>query len=277
MSAAQQQQMVTREEYQKKLEELYDKHQLMPRVRKYFQERTDIPFKLAMQSAGIDEDFGFDMLAQIAVHKRADVSTLVGCLRRHCDTDQEVANSLEIAVKKNFLMFNQGIFIVQYDIPLELQQELDRFQYPLPMVCEPALVEDNLDTGYLTQRGSIILKNNHHAGDVCLDHINRMNRIQLSINERVARTIQNKWKHLDKKKDDESFDDWKKRRKAFEKYQSVAEGIIALLVRAGNVLRLTHAYDKRGRTYCRGFHITYQGTDWNKAVLELANREVIEE
>lgn len=269
--------MGTIEEYQLRLEELYDKHQLLPRVRKTFQENRAIPFKLAMERAGIPEEFGFDLLAQIAVHKRANVPTMVGCLRRHCDTDQEVCDLLERAVKCNFLMYEGGTFIVYYDIHPDLQAELDKFQYPLPMVVEPAPIKDNLDTGYLTQRGSVILRNNHHDGDVCLDHLNRMNKVRLSINLDVATTIQNKWRGLDKKHPDETYDDYKKRLKAFEKYSSVAETVIGIMVDAGNVLRLTHAFDFRGRTYCRGFHVTYQGTDWNKAVLELADKEHIEE
>lgn len=285
MSAAVQSRMGTIEEYQLKLEEMYDKHQLMPRVRQWFKERTDIPFATAMRNAGIPEKFGFDLLAQIAVHKRANVPTLVGCLRRHCDTAQEVADLLEVAVNANFLMFQfsqtrrgaEGEFVVVYDISPELQRALDVFQYPLPMVVEPLPVEDNLSTGYLSSRGSVILRDNHHDGDVCLDHLNRMNRVRLSINRDVARTIQNKWKGLDKKDPDETYEDYTRRQKAFDKYCRVADQVCDILVNAGNELHLTHAFDFRGRTYCRGFHVTYQGTDWNKAMLELSDREMIEE
>lgn len=265
--------MGTMQDYQLKLEELFDKHQTLPRVRQYFQERKDVPFAAAMRTARIPEEFGFDMLAQIAVHKRANVPTMVGCLRRHCKTDQEVCDLLERAVKGNFIRYENGTFIVGYEIDPQLQDELDKFQYPLPMVVEPAPLKNNLDTGYLTQKGSVILRNNHHKEDVCLDHLNRMNRVKLSINLDVANTIQNKWKGLDKKQEDESWDDYKKRRKAFEKYCSVADTVIGIMVKAGNCFSFTHRYDKRGRTYCMGFHLTTQGTDWNKAVLELAHKE----
>jgi len=39
---------------------------------------------------------------------------------------------------------------------------------------------------------------------------------------------------------------------------------------------MTHRYDKRGRVYCMGYHVNYQGTPWNKAVIELADKEMIQ-
>lgn len=276
MSAAEKQ-MGTFEQYQLKLEELYDKHQLMPRVRKYFKDKRDIPFLEFMRKLGIPEDFGWDMLAQIAVHKRCDVPTMVSCLRRHCETAQEVADILERAVRANFLMFQDGTFIVAYEIPPDLQRELDMFQYPLPMVVEPRELVDNLSTGYLRGKGSVILRDNHHDRDVCLDHLNRMNKVALSLNVDVARSIQNKWRGLDKKKEDETWDDFQQRQKAFDKYCKVADHVIDIMVNAGNSFYLTYKYDKRGRSYPQGHHINPQGTDWNKAVIELSDKEQIEE
>lgn len=268
-----------REEHQLRLEQLYDKNQLMPRVRRAFRECQSVPFAKAMRTAGIPEDFGFDLLAQIAVHRRANVPTMVGCLRRHCSGDQETADLLERAVRGNFVLYDQAekLFVVVYEISPQLQAELDMFQFPLPMVVPPALIEDNLSTGYLTGKGSVILRDNHHDDDVCLDHLNRMNSTRLSINLDVAHAIQNRWRGLDKKHPDETMEDFRRRRKAFEKYDSVAKGVIGLLTREGNELYLTHRYDKRGRTYCMGFHITYQGTDWNKAVIEFADKEPVVE
>jgi DNA-directed RNA polymerase len=52
--------------------------------------------------------------------------------------------------------------------------------------------------------------------------------------------------------------------------------VIGILEGFSNEFYLTHRYDKRGRVYCQGYHVTYQGTPWNKAVLELADKEIIE-
>ena len=265
----------SKREHQLTLEQLYDKNQLMPRVRQAFKDCERIDFEQVMNEHEIPSKFGFDMLAQLAVRKRANVPTLVGSLRHHCDTGQQVANLLEKAVAANLVDWSSRDqqFIVIYGINAALQEELDRFQFPLPMVIPPEPVEDNLDTGYLTERSSVILRDNHTDDDVCLDHLNRLNQTAFSINLDVAMTIQNKWKGVDKKKEDESWEDFKKRQKAFEKYNRVAHDVIKLLIKEGNELYLTHRYDKRGRSYCMGFHITYQGTDWNKACLELAKKE----
>ena len=44
---------------------------------------------------------------------------------------------------------------------------------------------------------------------------------------------------------------------------------------AGNHFYLTHRYDKRGRTYAQGYYINPQGNEWNKAVLEFADKEIV--
>ena len=38
---------------------------------------------------------------------------------------------------------------------------------------------------------------------------------------------------------------------------------------------LTHKFDRRGRTYSCGYHVNTQGTDYNKAVLGLKNKELV--
>lgn len=264
-----------RNEHQLELENLFDKHQLLPRVRQAFQQSKQVNFHAMMESSGVPEEFGWDVLAQIAIHKRCNVPTMLGCLRRHAPSVQETADLLELAVNAKLLTYSEKDqqLIVIYDISARLQAELDQFQYPLPMVVPPRVLHDNRDSGYLTGRGSVILRDNHHDDDICLDHLNRMNQTKLCLNLDTAQMIQNRWKGLDKKAPDETWDDFKRRQRAFEKYDKVAKNVIGILLQEGNEIYLTHKYDKRGRTYCMGFHVTYQGTDWNKAVIELAEKE----
>lgn len=268
-----------REELQLHLEELYDKNQLMPRVRRVFRECDNFNFLEYLAEKEIPIDFGIDLLAQMAVRKRANLSTLVGILRHHFKEEenpsQACALMLERALQANLVDYAAPIqtFIVVATISDELQKELDRFQYPLPMVIPPRPIKTNIDTGYLTSQGSVILQDNHHWDDVCLDHLNRVNQVALSINLDTAKAIQNEWRNLDKQKPDETFQEYQKRVKAFEKYDSVAKDILNLLVKEGNEIYLTHRYDKRGRTYCMGYHVNYQGTAWNKAVIEFAKKE----
>ena len=87
--------------------------------------------------------------------------------------------------------------------------------------------------------------------------------------------VHNQWKGLDKQKDDETRQDFLRRVKAFKKYDETAHTVMSILVNAGNRFFLTHAYDKRGRTYAKGYHVNYQGNDWNKATICFAEGEIV--
>ena len=171
---------------------------------------------------------------------------------------------------------NRREFVVVFGISEDVQEELDRYQFPLPMVVEPQPIRNNMDTGYILGRGSVILRNNHHSDDVNLDHLNRVNQIPFTINFDTATMVKNQWRNLDKRKEGETDADFSARKRAFEKYDRVAHDVMDKLVQHGNRLFMTHKYDKRGRTYCQGYHINYQGTSWNKAVVQLAEKEMVD-
>lgn len=262
--------------HQIELERLFSKNQLMSRIRAEFAECKDADFKAYLKEREIDEAFGIELLAQMALHKRADLPTLVGCLRHLCDSSQECADWLLKCATADLMDWSPTlrIFIVKFTISADVQTEIDRFQYPLPMVVEPEEVKNNRQAGYMLTNSSIILKHNHHDDDVCLDHINRMNRVKFTINFDTATMIKNEWRNLDKPKDGESQADFDRRVRAFNKYDQTAKDVIGKLIEHGNEFHFTHKYDKRGRTYCQGHHANYQGTPWNKSVIEFAVGEV---
>ena len=263
--------------HQIELERLYSKNQLMQRLRGEFSESKEFNFQQYLQEKGIPVSFGIDVLAQIALHKRADMSTMIGVLRHHFLTAQETADMLLKAVEADLLDWSPvlNVFIVRFTISDDVQAELDKFQYPLPMVVEPKFVRSNRDVGYMLSSGSIILKHNHHENDVCLDHINRVNKIKFTIDLVTVNMVKNKWRNLDKAKPGESKSEFQRRQKAFEKYDRTAKDVINLLIQEGNEFYLTHKYDKRGRIYAQGYHVNYQGAPWNKAVINFASTEVV--
>ena len=266
------------EQVQIDMEKLFHKNQLHPRIKAEFTS-ADLPFRDVMVKHGLDPQFGFDLLVQMVLHKRAGLPVLVGILRKHFKGDnQACADALLLACQIDLVDWNPTTeqFIVKYDITQDVQDDLDRYQFPLPMIVEPRELKTNSDTGYFTSRNSVILKNNHHDKDVCLDHLNHMNRIKLTLNNEVASFIENSWRNLDKPKPGEDRKDFDKRKKAFEKYDRTARDVMAHLEIAGGEFYLTHKYDKRGRVYCQGYHCTYQGNTWNKAVIEFAQAEMVE-
>lgn len=263
-------------ELQLQIEQLTNKNQLMPRLREFYGPQSQPHLHMVLQSIGFPESFAVDALVQIALHKRMEPGALIGILMKHNpENGQWVADCLSILVSLNFLRYERGQLIVVHDIPADLQRQLDCFQYPLPMVCEPQEIRNNRDSGYLTTKSSVILRNNHHDNDVCLDHLNRMNRIALKINHYTATMIANRWRNLDKPKELETLQDFQKRKRAFERFDATVRHVMHLLNEAGNRFFLTHKYDKRGRTYCQGYHVNYQGAPWNKAVVELAEPELV--
>ena len=235
-------------------------------------------FTEIIEANDIDYDFAIDLLTHMAIHRRCKINILVGILRSHYNDTQRTADEICKCAEADLVDFDPsiGLLITVAQIGSELQDEIDKYQYPLPMVVPPEVIKKNSNNGYrIHNQGSVILKDNHHTDDVCLDHLNRANKVKLSINQEVMVMVQNRWKNLDKPKDEETVDDYRKRVKAFEKYDRSSRDVMKLLLSEGNELYLTHRYDKRGRTYCAGYSVNYQGAPWNKATVEFTNKELL--
>lgn len=261
------------------MEKLFHKNQLHSRIRKEFTE-SEVDFRGIFTEIGVDHKMGFDLLVQMALHKRVNITTLVGILRKHHNGDsQRTADEILECVHADLLDWSEPleVFIVKYTLSDDVIQEIDTYQYPLPMIVEPRELKENRDTGYYTSKDSVILRNNHHEDDVCLDFLNKVNHIKLRVNTDTVAFLQNKWKHLDRPKNGEQRSEYNKRVRAFEKYDRTSRDVFAHLETVGGEFYLTHKYDKRGRVYCQGYHVNYQGNDWNKACVEFANGEPIDE
>lgn len=262
------------------LERLYNKNQLIPRLRREFLNAKEVNLQKYMLSKDIDPELGIDLLVQMALHKRTTLSTMVGILRHHVPEGsslQPIADQILKCCEADLCDWSPLAqqLVVRFTVSPELQDELDRYQFPLPMITTPRKLTSNRDTPYVVVKdGSVILRHNHHDDDVCLDHLNKVNNIKFSLNNDVAQMVRNKWRNLDKCKPGETKEDFEKRKRAFDKYDRTARAVMAQVTSLGNEFYLTHKYDKRGRVYCQGYHINYQGAPWNKAVIELAQKEI---
>ena len=255
------------------MEELYSKNQLMKRIKAEFNNAPG--FRDHIEDLGIDVNFGITLLAQIYLRKRCDLPTLVGIMGKHASSLQEAADLIYQCAVADMLDWSpsQQVFTVRFEISADVQEELERFQYPLPFVVPPKEIKSNNDLGYFTTTGSVILKDNHHTDDVCLNHLNHCNSVPFTIDTRVASMVKNEWRNLDKQKEGETKIDFLKRVKAFEKYDRTAYHVISLLP---DTFYLSHRPDFRGRTYSQGYHVNYQGNAWNKACIMFAEQEVCE-
>lgn len=259
---------------QKGVEELFSKHQLLTVLREQFESMgNDVD-----PSIGVEPAMATEALVQLYLHRQADVTTMVGILSPKYGTPQEVADKLLLLCEIDYMDFQESSqkFIVKYDVSEDVQEMLDRYQYPLPMVIKPKPVKDNWDTGYLSIKGSVILNGSEYFDDkdMCLDHLNRANSVALSLNMDVVYSEEGKYLRPNRNVG-ESFNDFRKRQKQADVFYATSVDVMETIDSLSDQMFLTHKFDRRGRCYASGYHISSQGDDYRKAVLQLANKEII--
>lgn len=237
------------------------------------------------------EDFFLDVAGSMAQHQQVKYTMLVGMVVGHVrkwmpqfEAIRTCGELISVAVGTDLidcLMPNStrsGSMELVSRITLEEKtlELIKQYQYLPPMIVPPEPVTNNRGSGYLTiDWDSLILKDNHHDGDICLDSINRFNSVAFSLDTRVIRNIRDNRKHLDSPKGDETKDEYERRVNSFLKMEEQSMKVFAMLVNEGNRFYLPHKYDKRGRTYCQGYHVSYQGNTYRKAILQLADAELV--
>lgn len=270
---------------QQMLEHLFDKHQAHPLIQQELDGNTQLQDQIRQaveRSQGVlTAAFITDVLVHLVQAKRATVPALVSLFRFHYserpEPTQFTAMALAglIALQLAYWDADRHQVVIRHDVSERTHTLIKQYMYLPPMIVPPLEVRDdgrNRGSGYTTKpNDSLLLQDNHHEGDLYVQHLNRVNQVGLTINAEVVTTIRNEWRDLEAPKPNETFEDYKKRIKAFEQYEAYSFMVMALMIEMGNRFHLTHKYDKRGRTYCQGYHVDYQGTPWNKAVVELAN------
>lgn len=271
-------------ENQKMLEHFFNERQTPKLLRRELLGST--PVVEAIQKSKLPEDFCLDLMSHMILAKRTPITALVGLLKHHFEHSSQVyqktADTIMEAIMADLIDWDPHTqqAVVRFDADGKTHELIRQYQYMPPMIVPPLEVgrseSVNRGSGYLTiLTDSLILKKNHHDGDVCPDSLNRFNKIPLKLNILIATKVNNSWKNLDSPKQDETFEDYQKRVKAFDRYQKDTAFTMALINEMGNRFYLTHKVDKRGRTYCMGYHVSYQGNCWNKAVIELADEELV--
>lgn len=164
----------------------------------------------------------------------------------------------------------QASLMVVSRIPLSdgLVKFIENSQYLPPMVCEPLELTHNYSSGYLTHNDSLILgSGNHHDGDICLDVLNTMNKVPLTLDLDFLLTEEET--PTFELNTQEKADQW-------NRFKRQSNMFYLLMQQQGNRFYLTHKVDKRGRIYAQGYHINTEGTSFKKASIELAREELVE-
>lgn len=215
--------------------------------------------------------------------KREAIQTIAEMVAVLCATD---VFDIEKAGMSSSLMV-----ISQIPLSERLLEYIQNTRFLPPMVCEPNTVTNNHESGYLTHNDSLILgKGNHHSGDICLDVINLQNSIPLKLSQEFLLaykeepnkpfTLENvKDKALEEGEvltDAQAKEILQSQIDGWDTFVSESNQMYLLMLQQGNKFYLTNKVDKRGRLYATGYHITSQGSAYKKAMIELAQEELVE-
>lgn len=257
------------------LEELYSKHQLIPKIESMFQEYSD-ELQETYEQFDIDPKLGLKTLVHLCIHKRATPSMLFGMLLKHEDQLEAIASNVDKMVQAGMITYepNQRIFITKVDFDDETKEQISLYQNPLPLFIKPRVIKSNFQSGYYTRNESVILNQRPIGLDCCLEHLNRINGIALTINEDTASKVRIEFKHPDR---DPGMDSatWNAKKANMERLSQAIVRDTQQTIDEGNRFYLNHRYDKRGRQYCEGTSVTYQGMKFQQAIVELFSKEYI--
>jgi len=192
--------------------------------------------------------------------KRESIQTIAEIMAVLCETD---AFDISKASEADSLMVESKLVL-----PNALIDAIDRAVFLPPLVCEPAEITHNYESGYLTINECVILgRHNGHSGNVCLDALNLQNKVILKLDLDFLSTVE----------EDPTFDiEQLDQQLMWDDFKENSYYMYDLMVSQGNKFYLTNKYDKRGRMYCHGYHITTQGSPFKKATIELHHEEIVE-
>ena len=152
-----------------------------------------------------------------------------------------------------------------YKLSYDAMRYIERTSYMPPLVYKPKYLKNNFSSPYLSPRikQSVFVGKCAHREKVSLDVLNILNRTALCLDEEVLTG-------LIREEDlgtEEDLNYSNMVRESREVYKELFD--------AGNKFYFSHAFDSRGRTYCRGYHVNYQGSPFKRASISLVNKEVI--
>lgn len=213
--------------------------------------------------------------------RKEAITTVAEIIAVLCQTD---AFDIEKPNKMASLMV-----VSRIPLPDALIEFIENSQYLPPMVCEPLELVHNFSSGYLTHNDSLILgSGNHHDGDICLDVLNTIGKVALSLDTTFLSTVEETSeditvdkvieKALEKGKILSHAQALERVRLGLENWDNFKQKsymFYLLMATQGNRFFLNHKVDKRGRIYASGYHITTQGAPFKKAMLEFADAELI--
>lgn len=227
----------------------------------------------------------YSIMAVVMVQRRSMTFTsLAGMTCHSVRGDMHVLDKVKCVSEIMAYMHMSGLLVIElaeitdsgmmevyptYVCSEETLGNIRNTRYLPPMLVPPQKLTNNKSSGYITREGSLILKSgNHHNGNICLDSLNQFNSIAFSLDTEYL-------KHVTELPKDASVVDTEEKQERFDTTLAEIDEIHRYLIAEGNEFYLTNNTDKRGRTYCHGHHVNYQGNPYRKAPLNFKHKELI--
>ncbi len=238
-------------------------HRDLKVAKKHFEISTDTGFYLTKYSP---EELAIKILftlARISIHK--PFSTLVGILNNKLKGVDGIKGA-QIAAELLLLVDDLQIEIysehnnmraLQYiDMPADIIKLEASLQHLPPMIVRPEKTSKH-SSGFLTFNKRVMLSKFSNNASMNFTGLDTLNSIRFALNLRIAAS--NRSLREDSKND--------------EYFVVLEDEAIKYMLSNDNEFYFTHNFDSRGRVYCDGYQLNYQGDDRSKALICLAKQE----
>ncbi|MGL4616500.1 MAG: hypothetical protein ACRCVV_21935 [Shewanella sp.] len=234
-------------------------------------------------------DLIYKLTARILLNKSVTAQALTGMMfskLRHIESRGIIIDLMLNAITKNpFIKVKRIGMYLYFSRTTKLNQEIlykqAALSYVMPSVELPLMVTDNRHIGYRTINESILCGGElkHHDLPINLTHINKLNRNPYRVETRIQFLVKPKFDPTPKVKDNGEYENDKDISKRYESWNRLISELpnkVNTIALQGNRFYIHHKFDDGGRTYAKAFHFNYQGISYLKAMVQSANKEIVE-
>lgn len=251
---------------QEQVEQYYSKQTIATEVLAYFLQVDEINeyYEYLTEQLGCANKAQVYLSGMCTAYDGIPLISLAAKLASVCEgetkTDKLLA-SLDLtmqAIESGLLIaefHKQWLVMFDYTMSDELHESISHRQYLPPMIDKPNVLKRHGDSYFTTLRSKVLTGHSlsNIGQEIAWDILNIQSSIPFEYESRVTR-ISDKTEHK-------------------EIYENQYDNTLDII--SDKEFYLTHGYDGRGRLYCQGHHINYQGDDYHKAVIVLANKEYL--
>ena len=271
-------------ELQVATEQLFAKNQRYDLILNDLLENRDFAFKCKHHDC---DDHDIIVLSHLVMHtimmKRVQPGTMASLLRNFFEGDrQEAAKFIELAAECGFCVVNwdneSGATLSplpEFNVLPETQARLDSLAFIGPLVIPPFPATNKHGSYYAIDTGNVVLnyKGFDKDEDYCLEVLNRAQQTAHEIDLDMVEWVNDHFYQLVQRGSKESPSDWRKRKRQLERFQWDHERFCEVFGR--RPIYFARNVCKSGREVYKAYVLNPQGTAWQKACIDLWQKEKV--